>query len=127
MAAAADIDDAIALTADEVADASYDAGVSLDTQFGLWIAGMFSGASAIFAEGVGSPDKQRTVSDWWGPHVLARLQIEGTGNTDSGVVGTSAVIDQVYRVLNAVKYANINSFISQAQEDAVVALFNVVW
>lgn len=127
MAAAADIDDAIALCADECADASYDAGINLSTQFALWITGMFVGGGAIFNPTVGAPNKQRTVRDWWGPHRIAQTQILGTGNTDTGPVGTSAVIDCVFRVLNAVKFANANTYISQSQEDDVVALFNAVW
>ncbi len=127
MAAAADIDDVITMCADLVADASYDAGISLDTQFGLWIDGMFVAPDGIFIPGIGVDDQQRTVRDWYGPHLLAREQIEGTGTTDTGPVGTSACIDVIFRVANAVKFSNINGFISQAQEDDVVALFNATW
>jgi hypothetical protein len=132
MAAAADIDDAILLCADAIADVSYDgifAGSteSLDTQMGIWIAGMFQGTAGIFIPGIGVDGNQRTVRDWYGPHLLAREAILGTGDNDSTPVGTSTCIDAVFRVLNAVKFATAAGRISTAQEDATVALFNTAW
>lgn len=124
---AANIDDAIAMCADEIAVVSYGAVESLDTQMGLWNSGMFNISTGIFQPGIGQRSQQGTVSDWFGPHLLARDQILGTGVGDSTPVGTSAVIDVVFRVLNAVKFANINGFITQGQEDDTVALFNAVW
>ena len=120
---ATDIDEAIAFSADAIATVSYDPAASLSVQFALWIPGTFT---TIFPPEENST-KTRTVTDWLGAHLLSQNQIEGPGNTDSGVVGTSAVIGSVTRVLSAVKFANINNYITQAQEDAMVDLFNLLW
>ena len=123
---ATDIDEAIAFAADAIATVSYDPSASLLTQFNIWIQGTFTAPTAVFPA-VANSDKTRTVTDWLGEHLLAQQLILGTGNTDTGPVGTSEVIDACTRVLSAVKFANINGYITQAQEDAMVFLFNALW
>lgn len=126
---AANIDAAIAATAVDVATVSYIAPPqSLFVQMSAWIAGMFSQATGIFppSDDDGVPG-QRVVTDWFATHLLARAEIEGPLAGDAGVVGTSAVINAVVRVLYAVKYGVINGDITSGQQNAVVALYNLVW
>jgi hypothetical protein len=126
--AAVTIDDVIALCADDIAIVSYGGTKSLFTQMQLWIAGMF-GDAGIFP-GIANTRKdpgQRVVTDWYAQHLIALNEIEGSGVGESGVVGTSATIDAVYRVANAVKYGVLNSNITSAQQSAVVTLYNATW
>lgn len=121
------IDQAIDRCDDNVAHVSYAGVKSLYVQMGLWATGLF-GASGVFppTDNETKPG-QRKVSDWYAQQLLAQASIEGQGIAESGVVGTAECINAVFRVLNAVKFANINDDITQAQEDAVVALYNTVW
>ena len=132
MAVAADIDEAIDFCDNNVADVAYGdpppATQSLLTQFDAWVAGMFSEATGIFVPSANqtSPN-QRSVTNWYAQHVLARSEIEGPAIGDASIMGVAGVINAVSRVLWAVKYATINSKITAAQETAVVALYNTVW
>lgn len=132
---AATIDDAIDLADNNVAFVSYGNPVgpvapteSLLTQMNLWIAGMFL-SSSIFPpnENQTHDPGQRSVTDWYAQHLIAVLEIEGPGVGAAGVVGTSAVINAVSRVLWAVKFATTNGEITAAQQTAVVNLYNTVW
>jgi len=136
MPVATNIDEVIAFCAIDIAAVSYGGVDSLYTQMGLWIVGMFSTpsgpSSGIFPperneQAVNTVDGQRRVTDWLATSLMAKAQIEGPGVNDAGVVGTSACIDAVTRVANAVKYATLASAISAGQQTAVVALFNLVW
>lgn len=128
---AANIDQAIAFSGDYIAAVSYGGIKSLATQFNLWIAGMFSESTGIYKPSANPPVQAapgpRTVTDWFAEHLMAAAAIEGPGIGQSGVVGTSAVIDAVSRVLSAVKFAVINGFISAGQQTATVTLFNTCW
>jgi hypothetical protein len=126
---AANIDDVIASCADDIATVSYDGVHSLYTQMSAWITGMFSEATGIFPPSLNETRNpgQRVVTDWYAQHLMAKAAIEGTGVGTSGVVGTSACIDAVYRVANAVKYGVTNGYITSAQQTAVVTLYNATW
>ncbi len=128
MPAASNIDDVIAFAALDIAQISYGGVDSLLTQTDLWIAGMFAQAG-IFppSENEQKSPGQRPVTDWLAAHLMARAEIEGPLAGDSGVVGTSAVINAVVRVASAVKLATIATYITSAQQTAVVALYNAVW
>lgn len=124
------IDEAIEATANYVAQVTYGNDLpptlSLATQMALWTAGMF-GPAGIYPPS-GYPDVgQRKVSDWFAQHVIAQGEIEGPAIGDGGVIGAGAVGNAVIRVLYAVKVANADGAITQAQEDATVALFNTSW
>lgn len=124
------IDDAIASCAIDVANVSYvTPAASLFVQMNLWITGMFSEATGIFPPSLDDDNDpgQRVVTDWFAQHLIARDTIEGPLTGDAGVVGTSAVIDIVVRVLYAVKYGLINGNIATGQQNAVIALYNLVW
>lgn len=132
-APAANIDEAIAFAPNYIAQVSYGTvappALSLKTQTELWIAGMFSEATGIFPPS-GDPilnPGQRVVTNWLSAHVIALGEIEGPAAGDAGVVGTSAVINAVERVLFAVKFGVVNGNITALQQTAVVALFNTVW
>jgi len=120
---AANISEAVEFCADNIAELSYDAGVSIKTRMNDWIADLFA-AGGIFTDVANAG--QRRVIDWRGPSVLASAQIEGPLAGDSGVVGTSAVIDLVSRVLCAVRAA-AGTGITVAQRDATVTAFNTQW
>ncbi len=119
MPAASNIDDVIAFAALDIAQISYGGVDSLLTQTDLWIAGMFAQA------GIFPPSENEQKSP--GQRLMARAEIEGPLAGDSGVVGTSAVINAVVRVASAVKLATIATYITSAQQTAVVALYNAVW
>jgi hypothetical protein len=131
MPAAGTIDEAITYAADNIAVLSYAGVLSLYDQFQEWIDGMFSEATGIYPPSANPPQsgaaKQRVVTNWLASHLLAREQIEGTTAGSSGLVGTSAVIGAVTRVLSAVKFAAINGQITAGQQAATVVLFNIAW
>jgi len=120
---AANIDQAITDVDTDIAAISASAARSLFGEAGVWISGMF-GDTGIFGD---TSIEERTVSSWEAPTFLAQSLIEGPGNLDSTPFSSTAMIDRVFRALNAVKFANINGFITQVQEDAVVALYNLAW
>ncbi len=129
MPAAANIDEVITFAALDIAEVSYGGVDSLLVQTNLWIAGMFSQATGIYppSQDAQMNPGQRPVTNWYAAHVLARAEIEGPGPGQSGVVGTSSVINAVVRVASAVKFATINGFVTTAQQTAVVTLYNAVW
>lgn len=131
MPAAANINEAIQFAATDIAEVSYvnPPARSLLVQMNAWIAGMFSEATGIFKPSI-NDDKspgQRPVTDWFGQHLIAKSKIEGAAVGAAGVVGTSAVIDAVVRVLSAVKFATVAGNITAGQQTAVVTLYNTVW
>jgi hypothetical protein len=122
------ITDVINDAANDIAAVSYGGTQSLFTQMNLWTNGMF-GPSGIFPA-ADNPQKnpgQRPVSNWYVTHLQAINVIEGPGVGQSGVVGTSAVINAVERAAYAVKFAVINGYITAGQQTAVIALYNTVW
>ena len=123
------IDDVITLAPTDIADLSYGGVKSLYTQMGLWIAGMFASTTAIFPASAndGQYPNQRVVTDWYAQHELALVSIEGQGVGQSGVIGTSEVINAVVRVAYAVKNAQAAALISGAQVAAVITLYNATW
>lgn len=132
MPPAANIDQAIALSASDIATLSYGGAQSLYTRMNAWIAGMFSEATGIFKPSANpgvevQAQQQRVVTDWLAQHKLALSEIEGQLAGQSGLIGTSAVINAVVRALYAVKYAVINGQATAAQQTAVVALYNLSW
>lgn len=128
MPPAANIDDVIAFASLDIAEVSYGDVDSLLVQTTLWIDGVFgpSGIYPPFENSQRSPG-QRPVTDWLAAHRMAQAEIEGPAPGQSGVVGTSAVINAVVRVASAVKFATLNGLVSAAQQTAVVALYNTVW
>ena len=128
MPTASDIDDVIAFAATDIAVLSYDSGDSLFTQNALWIDGMF-GELGIFPPSLDSAQNpgQRVVTDWLATNKMAQAAIEGPLTGDSGVIGTSAVINAVVRTATAVKFGAINGYVTGAKQTAVVTLFNTVW
>ena len=137
MPVAANIDEVIAFCATDIAHAAYGgAAPSLFMRMGQWNAGMFSNPSdvngGIFPpqrneQSTNAEDGQRRVTDWLAESLMARAAIEGPGISDPQVVGTSACINAVTRVANAVKYAALATAITGAQQSAVVTLYNTVW
>jgi hypothetical protein len=131
MPVATNIDEAVAFASDNIAILSYGGVLSLYTQFQTWIAGMFSEATGIYKPSANPAQAAaagpRVVTDWLATHLLAQQQIEGTTPGSSELVGTSAVIDAVTRVLSAVKFATINAKITAGQQAATVVLFNLAW
>ncbi len=128
MAPAANIDEVIAFASPQIAAVSYGGVDSLFAKTTLWIDGLF-GEAGPFPPSLDSQRTpgQRTVTNWYAAHVMARADIEGPGIGDSGVVGTSEVINAVERVASAVKFAAINADISGAQQTAFIALYNTIW
>jgi hypothetical protein len=132
MPPAANIDQAIAMSAANIAALSYGGVTSLYTRMNSWMTGMFSQASGIFKPSanpgpeVNEPG-QRVITDWYAQHFLARAAIEGQAAGQSGLVGTSEVINAVVRVLYAVKYAVIAGRATSSQQTAVVTLYNASW
>lgn len=126
------IDAALAQAPSDIALVTYGnpppATQSLSAQFDLWTNGMFGNAGAFppSQNDVRDPG-QRVVTDWYAQHVIAKSEIEGPAVGAAGVIGTSAVINAVVRVLWAVKYGLVNNQITAAQEAAVIALYNLVW
>lgn len=129
MPVAANISEAIAYAPGDIAEVSYQAVLSLNTQMLAWIAGMFSEATGIFKPSVNDAQSpgQRPVTNWYFTNLQARSAIEGPGVGASGLVGTTACIDAVVRALSAVKDARTAGTITAGQETAVVALYNLVW
>lgn len=123
--AAANIQEAIDYCAANVGQLTFDGAVSIDTRMGTWISTVFTGSAAIFA----SPESanERTVSDWRIYSDMAKAKIEGAGAGQCGLVGCSAVIDAVTRVLFATRDAAQAGRITTTQRDAVVAAFNTNW
>jgi hypothetical protein len=129
MPPAANIDEVIAFASTDVAEVSYGITDSLFVQNDLWIDGLFAAVTGIFPpsqNAVRNPG-QRPVTDWLATNLMAQADIEGPAIGDSGVVGTSAVINAVVRTASAVKFSTINGLTTAPQEAAVVALYNAVW
>lgn len=133
MPPAANIDEAIEFCATDIAAMSYDPAESLFDQMVLWIDGMFL-ESGIFKPSLNPPASsgadrpgQRAVTDWYAQHLMAKAEIEGPAPGDASVVGTSAVINAVVRVLYAVKQATLAGGSTVAQQTATVALYNATW
>jgi hypothetical protein len=128
--AAVTIDDVIAFAPTDIANLSYGGAKSLYTAMQQWIAGMFGpGGTPIFppAGNSGAYPNQRVVTDWFPTHELALDAIEGHGVGQSGVIGTSAVVNAVVRVAYAVKDASAKGYIAALQTESVVTLYNTVW
>lgn len=115
------IDECIQFTPSYVAQIAYGTDAPLKTQMGLWIAGMFRDAGIFPASGDGNP-RYRKITDWYAQHLIANSQIEGPALGDAEVVGTSAVINAVERVLFA-----INTVGTAGQKTATIALWNSIW
>ncbi len=131
MPTATTIDDVIDFASTDVALLSYGGVDSLFTAMTAWTDGMFKPAG-IFPPAnndIREIGGQRVVSDWYAAHVKAidLIQSEGTAAGDTGVVSTSACIDVIVRVANAVKYGVIATQITSVQETAVIALYNLIW
>lgn len=129
MPPAATIDDVIIQCSEDIGALSYGGVSSLFTVMQTWTDSMFLDETSIFppSADLNRNPGQRVVTDWYAQHLMALDSIEGPGVGESGVVGTAAVIDAVFRVANAVKYAVINGNISSAQQTSVVALYNSTW
>jgi hypothetical protein len=128
MPIATTIDEAIQFAPEDIAIDAYDSLLSIYTQMGIWITGLF-GPLGIFppaANANGNPG-QRTVTDWYYTSLAARNAVEGPGPGNCGLVGQAAVTNAVSRVLYAVKQATILNQITSAQEALVVALYNSTW
>lgn len=125
MPAAADIDEAITFAPGDIANIAYDTSLALSlyTQMGLWITGIFTTIFPPASDQTAYPN-QRTVTDWNYTNQAALESIEGPAVGDAELPGTSNTIDAVVRTLTAVKYATINGFITGAQETLVVTLYN---
>ena len=123
---AANITQAIAVAADNIAELSYDAIVNIKTRMDAW-------GLAIF--GTGTPpagglfvnvesNAERRVIDWLGLNNMANATTFGI---DPGILVTSAIIDAVIRTLCAVRDAQLAGAITAAQQTAVVTAFNAQW
>lgn len=129
MPPAVTIDDVITQCSAKIANLSYVTGNGFYNQNQAvpnWIAGMFSEATGIFKPSADALVKQRVVTNWLASHRMAQALLRPADllqQPDS----TSAVIDAVFRVSNAVKFAVIDGAITGAQQTAVVALFNATW
>lgn len=122
------IDDCITNCAQNIANLSYGAVLSLKTHFQSWTDGLFAEAAGIFKPSHNDTEEgQRRVTNWYGYHLQALGTIEGAGVGQSGVLGTSTCIDAAFRVLNAIKFARSDGVITAAQQTAVIALFNAQW
>lgn len=119
------IQEAIDLAADNIAELSYDGVVALASRMTDWVDGMFVAPAGIYID-VDSTS-QRRVLDWFGPTRRAQAEIEGPNPGDSGLIGTSAVIDAVTRALCAVRDSALAGAISATQETDTVTLFNLAW
>lgn len=122
---AANIDEAIRDCDVDITAISESAVRSLFNEMRDWIRNVFTSPTAIFPNDENAD--QRTVKDWAGSSFLAFQIIEGPGNTDSTPYSAAAVIDVVFRTLNAVKFATIAGRITSAQETAVVAEYTTRW
>lgn len=125
MPPAVTIDDCINQCSTKIATLSYGGVASLFDHWVAWTNGMF-GPTGIFSPTPGDAG-QRTVSNWFGYHLQARDSIESPGPGESGPFGTSTCIDAAFRVLTAIKFARLNGFVTVAQVNATIALFNVQW
>lgn len=119
------IQDCIDYCGDNIAEISYDAMVSVQTQMAGWITTMFGSAAGIFR--ALEPAGQRRVADWYGVNNQAYDLIESATPGTTGVESTSAVIDAVVRTLYAVRDARAATQISAAQVTATIAAFNLYW
>ncbi|HLU38448.1 MAG TPA: hypothetical protein VK081_03630 [Planctomycetota bacterium] len=122
---ATNIQEAIDLAADNIAELAYDGIVSLAARMVDWTDGMFVGPAGIYVDV--QSDNQRRVLDWFGATRRAQAEIEGPNPGDAGLIGTSAVIDAVTRALCAVRDSALAGAISSAQETDTVTLFNTAW
>jgi hypothetical protein len=128
MAAAANIDEAI----EQVVINIQGKNATLLTAFQSWLDKMFLDPTQ-FPTPADAWDEQdedeRTVRDWVHPSVIVQKNFQGvTGFPTAGsVLDQNNAIDVVERTLKAVKFANINSRISQSQEDDTVTIYNAVW
>lgn len=121
---ATNIQEAIDLAADNIAEIAYDGVVSLATRMTQWTDGMFA-ANGIYTDVEST--SQRRVIDWYGPTRRAQAEIEGPNPGDAGLIGTSAVIDAVTRALSAVRDSALAGAITAGQETDTVTLFNTAW
>jgi hypothetical protein len=118
---ATSIDECIQFTPNYVARIAYGTDAALKTQMTAWITGLFPAAGVFPPAGNGNPT-YRKITDWYAQHLLARAAIEGPAIGDAGVVGTSAVINAVERILFAIKTSA-----TTPQKTAVVTLWNSIW
>lgn len=118
------IDEAIQQAPGIIASASYGGVISIYAQMGLWNTGIFQ---TIFPSSGDSDASQRRITDWYLTSLQARAAIEGPAAGDSELVGTSATIDAVVRVLCAVRDTVAAGLQPTAKRTAVIALFNSVW
>jgi|SRR5271154_2172619 len=129
MPPAVTIDDVITQCGLKIANLAYVTGNGFYNQNQAvpnWIAGMFSQTSGIFPPSSDQLVKQRVVTNWLAQHKIAQallIPADFLQQPDS----TSAVIDAVFRVANAVKFAVIDNLITVGQQNAVIALFNTTW
>ena len=91
---------------------------SVVTRMGTWVSGVF-GNSGIFANA--DTFNIRQVRNWYYPSLFAQ------GETTNDFNGKNIAVDIVTRVLFAVKYAEINGYITTAQRDATVTAYNTAW
>lgn len=128
MPIAANIDQAIAFAPTDIAQVSYQAVQSLLTQMNAWLAGIFSEPTGVFPPSNNETQAgQQRVTNWLFTNLQARDAIESPAPGGSGLVSTTACINAVVRTLSAVKYATIDGATTVAQENAVVAVYNLVW
>lgn len=122
---ATNIDECINEAIGDIAAVSFGgAPPSLFTQMNAWIAGMF-GPTGIFVDD--QIDAQRQVIDWYFFSLDARSAIEGPLPANAGIVGNGRVTDVVVRTLWATKVAQQQGWITTAQRDAVVVLYQTLW
>lgn len=122
------IQNAIDFCADNIADLSFDAVVSVHTRMTTWLGAMF-GTSGIFPPGTveRDPAGNRMVSDWYGYSNHALASLDGAGVGQGGILGTNNLIDAVSRTLCAVRDARAGNHIEASQQTSTIAAFNTAW
>lgn len=118
------IDEAIAECAGDILAKGLNPGDNLTAILTAWINDLFNVNGGIFP--MEDFVNERTVRDWSAGSELARVSIEEPGNVATQQ-SIAAVIDPVFRTLNAVKFATIRGDITQVQEDATVAAYQNRW
>lgn len=132
MPAAANIDEAIEFSPQNVADISRNAGIALLTRLNTWIAAVFATGATFGGTAAGEPSRElRTVADWYGPSMLAREVVSGESDPDpllgTTLISESAVVDVLTRTLWAVKYGVISGYFDVSLQTATVASYNTAW
>lgn len=121
MAVAPDLETAAAETYNEMFRINNDAGLSIDTQVGIFLAEMFGATGVLPAD---DPVDKRVVRDWYGPIAYGRSLLEGTGPTDTTVQSAYRQADPIQRVMEASVVAEAVGIITGPEATGILAAWN---